>query len=208
MLSFLYSEDYMGNLLGKGDEKPRKMWERWPSERNEPWEGFQLYLSLPTKSNDADERRTLSNVARKLDKSLTLISSWSANNGWVERARVYDDDLSLVAFDMQTVELARYQANVLQAESEELWAMGEIFKGALRTSLAAVRTEGSVTGKELLNLLEAGDRLAKMRRRLAKLPASYMAAMTEDVGEEEPTAPRTYIVGAPRQESTYKEEET
>src|SRR4051794_29090074 len=57
---------------------------RLEGEGNRPFEAFILY-------RDMGPARAIGKVARKLEKSHTIVGRWSSDYRWVERARKYDD---------------------------------------------------------------------------------------------------------------------
>lgn len=63
---------------------------RLPGERAERHEARVLYLTM-----GAD--RSLRDIAQKLNKSLTIVGRWSAEDGWAEQARTYDSMSAQVA---------------------------------------------------------------------------------------------------------------
>lgn len=60
-----------------------ELWERQPEESDAAFEAFQSY-------RDMGLSRSLSKVGGKLGKSETLMSRWSSDHNWVERARAWD----------------------------------------------------------------------------------------------------------------------
>lgn len=63
-----------------------KSWERQMGESEKAYEAFYAYLQM-------GEERSLRAVEKKLAKSHTLISRWSAAHGWQKRVRDYDNYL-------------------------------------------------------------------------------------------------------------------
>ena len=61
-----------------------EVWERRADESAKAYESFVAYREMGAK-------RSLAKVGRKLGKNLTLIETWSARHGWVERAKAYDE---------------------------------------------------------------------------------------------------------------------
>lgn len=58
-------------------------WERRDDESSQAWGAFETYRDLSSK-------RTLRAVATKLGKSETLMSRWSSDYDWPNRARLFD----------------------------------------------------------------------------------------------------------------------
>lgn len=69
--------------MSKWTDKP---WERQKGESEKAYEAFAIY-------RDMGEKRTLTAVAEKLQKSCTLIRRWKATWEWQERVRAYDNEL-------------------------------------------------------------------------------------------------------------------
>ena len=67
--------------------KTERAWERQPNESAQAYEAFSIYLE---QGADRSQRE----VAKKLGKSLTLISRWASKYEWVERCRQYDNHLA------------------------------------------------------------------------------------------------------------------
>ena len=69
--------------MPKWTDKP---WERQKGESEKAFEAFVTY-------RDMGEKRTLTAVAEKLQKSGTLIRRWKSTWDWAERVRAYDNEL-------------------------------------------------------------------------------------------------------------------
>lgn len=69
--------------MPKWTDKP---WERQKGESEKAYEAFATY-------RDMGEKRTLTAVAEKLQKSGSLIRRWKDQWDWVERVRAYDNGL-------------------------------------------------------------------------------------------------------------------
>lgn len=69
--------------MAKWTDKP---WERQKGESEKAFEAFATY-------RDMGEKRTLTAVADKLQKSGSLIRRWKDRWDWIERVRAYDNDL-------------------------------------------------------------------------------------------------------------------
>ena len=61
-------------------------WERQPGESAKAFEAFRIYCEM-------QEERSVRAVGQRLVKSGSLISRWSSQYNWVERARAYDNHL-------------------------------------------------------------------------------------------------------------------
>lgn len=60
-------------------------WEQQENEGPMPFEAFQIY-------RDMGLSRSLAKVGEKLGKSETLMSRWSSDHNWVERAKAWDGE--------------------------------------------------------------------------------------------------------------------
>jgi hypothetical protein len=89
---------------------------RLPGERAERHEARVRYLTM-----GAD--RNLRGLAQKLNKSLTLVGRWSAEDGWDEQARNYDSTLATLAAQAHTAE---YQRAIEQQRAEASKIGGEL----------------------------------------------------------------------------------
>lgn len=69
--------------MPKWTDKP---WERQKGESEKAYEAFVTY-------RDLGEKRTFTAVAKKLQKSCTLIRRWKVAWEWQERVRAYDNEL-------------------------------------------------------------------------------------------------------------------
>jgi len=67
-------------------------WERREAETSPAFEAFREYL------NQGGARST-EKVARQLSKSKTIVTRWSSEHGWVERARAYDSYVTTTEVD-------------------------------------------------------------------------------------------------------------
>ena len=62
-------------------------WERQPSERSGAYEAFAVY-------RDMGGERSIRKAGQKLGKNYTTIAGWSSKYDWVERCRLYDNDVA------------------------------------------------------------------------------------------------------------------
>lgn len=67
------------------------IWDRQKGESYKAFEAFKLFLTI--------QPRTYTNVADKLDKSLTLIKRWAKEHNWRNRADAYDSELQRQALE-------------------------------------------------------------------------------------------------------------
>lgn len=64
----------------------RQPYERLPDESEKAYEAFSIYRDLGV-------NRSLELVSKKLTKNVQLIKRWSADYNWVERVRLYDEQI-------------------------------------------------------------------------------------------------------------------
>ncbi|MGD6751972.1 hypothetical protein [Streptomyces sp. BH105] len=86
-------------------------WEQQPGESQRAYEAFTVY-------RDFGPARSVTKVARELDKSRTLVGRWSRQFAWVMRAKAYDreqDRLFLAEQAHARREIARRHAKLAQA---------------------------------------------------------------------------------------------
>ncbi|MFF0625137.1 hypothetical protein [Streptomyces sp. NPDC004296] len=86
-------------------------WERQEGESHQAFEAFAAY-------RDLGPARSVTKVARELDKSRTLLGRWSRQYAWVMRAAAYDreqDRLFLAEQAQARREIARRHAKLAQA---------------------------------------------------------------------------------------------
>lgn len=66
-------------------------WERQEGESEKAFEAFVIY-------RDLGQERTISAVVKRLKKSRNLIDRWKDKFNWIERVRLYDNELEKRAF--------------------------------------------------------------------------------------------------------------
>lgn len=81
-------------------------WDRQPGETIKAWEAFQVY-------RDTGATRTVSGVARQLNKSRQLLDRWSKMYNWLARAGAYDNHIAN--------RMLQAQENQIEREAEK-WA--------------------------------------------------------------------------------------
>lgn len=79
--------------------KEAKPWERQDGETAKQFEAFVIYRDM--------EERSLRQVAKILNKSVTLIGRWSGNNNWVERVAAWDNEKDRIARQEQIKEIRK-----------------------------------------------------------------------------------------------------
>ena len=79
--------------------KEAKPWERQNGETAKQFEAFVVYRDM--------EERSLRQVGKILNKSVTLIGRWSGNNNWVERVAAWDNEKDRIARQEQIKEIRK-----------------------------------------------------------------------------------------------------
>lgn len=78
---------------------PPQPWERQKGENTKRYEAFCIYRDM--------HPRSLYKVAEQLAKSRTLITRWSAQDHWVDRAAAWDDEQDKIARQAQIDEIKK-----------------------------------------------------------------------------------------------------
>lgn len=117
--------------------EPGDPWERRLNEGAKPFRAFTVYLAC-------DVDRSITAVARKLSVSRTLVSRWSVQYNWAERAKLYDERVS-------KGRLARMEADREKIADQTLAASRQALQLVLR-SLGKLKTQkvGAANAARLL----------------------------------------------------------
>lgn len=106
--------------MPKWTDKP---WERQKGESEKAFEAFVTY-------RDMGEKRTLTAVAEKLQKSGTLIRRWKSAWDWAERVRAYDNELEKEAHTKAVKDrkamVDRHIGIAMQLQKKALEALGHL----------------------------------------------------------------------------------
>lgn len=106
--------------MPKWTDKP---WERQKGESEKAFEAFVTY-------RDMEEKRTLTAVAEKLQKSGTLIRRWKSAWDWAERVRAYDNELEKEAHTKAVKDrkamVDRHIGIAMQLQKKALEALGHL----------------------------------------------------------------------------------
>ncbi|MGW2320098.1 hypothetical protein [Streptomyces sp. NPDC001680] len=108
MMGVRRGEEEVCSVIGRAAVEP---WERQSGESVQAFEAFGVYRVL-------GPARSVTKVARELDKSRTLVGRWSRQFAWVMRAAAYDreqDRLFLAEQAQARRDLARRHAKLAQA---------------------------------------------------------------------------------------------
>lgn len=116
------------------DEFPPEPWEAQPGESSPAFQAFARYRDLGAGV------RTVRRVAQDLSKSGSLIRKWSAEHGWVERAKAWDMHLDRERqreLEANQVEAAERHALVLSAHLQGTAFLQQKFLERLATEEGA-----------------------------------------------------------------------
>lgn len=86
--------------MGKA-KKPAASWLQQPGETAVAFAAFRVYCEMDP------EERSQRDVAKKLNKSLTLISRWATKNHWVERVGEHDREIAREAYEASKMEVRK-----------------------------------------------------------------------------------------------------
>jgi hypothetical protein len=162
-------------------------YERQDDETKKAFEAFVEYRNMGLD-------RSLREVAKKLDKSLTLIGRWSSANNWVERAGEYDKEMdrkALIEDEKKRREMVKRHANasvlfqqkvverLRTIKPEELTPSELIrwFETSVKierlsrgesTDIAEVNHSGEVNEKHEYNIFQRIDQYADVYKKLAE----------------------------------------
>ncbi len=154
------------------------IFEKQPRESDKAFAAFSLYLSL-------GPERGLREVARKLDKSLTVVGKWSSKFDWPARVAAHAAHLAVV--EREAVEaVARSKAAEWGTREQQLreteWAMHERAIAAAKRGLDAYMAREKVYANlaDIARMLEIASKLGRLatglgtggeRRKGDELPA-------------------------------------
>jgi len=134
--------------------------EQQPRESNKAFAAFSLYLSMGSE-------RGLRELARKLDKSLTVVGKWSSKFDWPARVAAYGAHLSIV--ERGAIEAAaRGKAAEWQSREQKLreteWAMHERAIAAAKRGLDAYMEREKVYANlaDIARMLEIASKLGRL----------------------------------------------
>ncbi|MFE3527001.1 hypothetical protein ACFXOD_36595 [Streptomyces sp. NPDC059161] len=162
-------------------------WERQSGESIQAFEAFAVY-------RDLGPARSVTKVARELDKSRALVGRWSRQYAWVVRATAYDraqDRLFLTEQAQARREIARRHAKLAQAVQSKAVARlqtldpreltpsellryiqvaAEIERRAVGEAPAAMTVEGRDQGADVAALTdeERRARMSQLRKELER----------------------------------------
>ena len=136
------------------------MFEKQPRESEKAFAAFSLYLSL-------GPQRGLREVARKLDKSLTVVGDWSKKFDWPARVAAHSAHLAIV--EREAIEAAaRGKAAEWESREQKLreteWQMHEAAIAAAKKGLAAYMEREKVYANlaDIARMLEIASKLGRL----------------------------------------------
>ena len=134
--------------------------EQQPRESNKAFAAFSLYLSL-------GPERGLREVARKLDKSLTVVGKWSRKFDWQERVSAHGAHLAIV--EREAIEAAaRGKAAEWESREQKLreteWRLHERAIAAAEKALDAFMEKDKVYANlaDVARMLEIASKLGRL----------------------------------------------
>ncbi len=154
------------------------VFEQQPGESDRAFAAFSVYLSL-------GPQRGLREVARKLDKSLTVVGQWSSKFDWPARVAAHAAHLAIV--EREAIEAAARSKGAEWASREQQlreteWAMHERAIAAAKRGLDAYMAREKVYANlaDIARMLEIASKLGRLatglgtdgeRRKGDELPA-------------------------------------
>lgn len=123
-------------------------WERQPKEGPKPYEAFCVYRDLGT-------QRSLSQVAQKLQKSVTLMGRWSRTHNWVERAAAWDDEQDRIIRKQLTADIAKMRKRHADLAVDMLVKAGEALKRI---------PEDEIKASDISKLVDTASKLERISR--------------------------------------------
>lgn len=142
-------------------------WDRQKDESEQAYAAFLIY-------RDMGANRSISKVAQKCSKNISLLNRWSSRWNWVERCRCWDNQLQKEAKKTAAAELKKmYQRHIKIAMQLQNVAI---------MSLAQTRPE-NVEPKDLISFIKAATAMER-ESRIAEFETVSAEAAS---GSEEPT---------------------
>lgn len=132
-------------------EDKERVWERLDKESEQAYEAFQMY-------KDMGLQRSLTKVAKTLNKSIALMGRWSTRDGWKERALAYDRYIEKVATDTQT--------KTIQDMLERHTKMSLMFQNAVVEGLRELKGS-KLSATDLIRIFETSVRIERQSRGVA-----------------------------------------
>lgn len=151
-------------------EDGRKLWERLPKETDRAFHAFGIYRMLPP------ETRTVAEVARLMNfTSPAQCYLWSRKYHWRERVAAYDNHMSRMPIFAEAASLEAYQRRVVSNTTQVLGALFSTLEQLTAQTMKAA-AEGTLSPKELSQLVKAAADIDTLARRTAGLPITVTSA--------------------------------
>jgi hypothetical protein len=136
------------------------MFEQQPHESNKAFAAFSLYLSLGAE-------RSLAEVGKKLQKSVTMLGRWSAKYAWTDRVAAHGAHLAIVEREAVEAVARGKAAHWEQRESklrETEWEMHERAIAAAKRGLDAYMEREKVYANlaDIARMLEIASKLGRL----------------------------------------------
>lgn len=134
---------------GSGAVELEKLaWERQDKEGVKPFQAFAMYRDM---GND----RSLRDIAKQLNKSLTLIARWSSEWHWVERCKEYDAEIDRKA------QKARIKA--VEEMNKRHADMAVVFQGKILQRLQSVQLN-ELSPADMIKWMTEATKLERLAR--------------------------------------------
>lgn len=169
------------------DERPA--WAMLPQETERQFRAFQKYLHM---LDDPDEkRRSLRRIAIEMGySSEKMLEVWSAKNRWVERARAYDNYMSVAIVEREIRDLGAFQDHVVESLTSQLNLLDRILNKELLSVVKAQEAGSEVASQDIKRLVDSVKAKDDLARRVARMPTNFTAEPADKDDE-----PHTYIIG-------------
>ena len=142
------------------------IFEQQPRESAKAFAAFSLYLNL-------GPQRSLTEVAQKLHKSVTMLGRWSAKFAWTDRVAAHGAHYAII--EREAVEaVARSKAAEWEKRETQLreteWSMHEAAIAAAKRGLAAYMEKDKVYANlaDIARMLEIASKLGRLATGLDK----------------------------------------
>lgn len=128
-----------------------KPWEQLPNESSAAFEAFVVYRD--------SHPRSLRKVCDSLDKSKSLIESWSREHNWVSRAQKWNAELDNKSQQVQIEEVAEMKRRQIKMAIEMQQIASDAFK-LLREGLSLK----AISADNMVRMADIGAKLERLNR--------------------------------------------
>lgn len=125
-----------------------ELWERQENETAKPFEAFCIY-------RDLGPGRSLSQVAKSLGKSDTLMSRWSSEYDWVKRAAAWDEEQDRIARKAQVEEIVKMRKRHAKLACDML---------AKAAAALEVLPQSEIKAADLSRMVDVASKLERLAR--------------------------------------------